>query len=128
MSNGHFPCRRHLFLFVILGDFLTEFVIALQSLDHNPTAFVIILSGNGDHFFSGIDIKTLHSITRRSWIEELTDIVIACYIWFCSKDAFFSAKEFALGLTADSWTLQRFSGIVEYGNAMDFSSSFIYWF
>ncbi|KAL9349599.1 hypothetical protein Peur_056854 [Populus x canadensis] len=48
-----------------------------------------------------------------------TDIVIACDIWFRSKDAFFSVKEAGLGLTADSWTLQRLSGIVELGNAME---------
>ncbi|KAG6781379.1 hypothetical protein POTOM_014279 [Populus tomentosa] len=48
-----------------------------------------------------------------------TDIMIACDIWFRSKDAFFSVKEAGLGLTADSWTLQRLSGIVELRNAME---------
>ena len=35
------------------------------------------------------------------------------------SDAFFSVKEAGLGLTADSWTLQRLSGIVELRNAME---------
>ncbi|KAF9686143.1 hypothetical protein SADUNF_Sadunf03G0127800 [Salix dunnii] len=52
--------------------------------------------------------------------------------WYCEslKDAFFSAKEVALGLTAGSWTLQRFSGIVEFGDGFVFLSfiGFIYYY
>uniref|UniRef100_A0A2P2IM15 Uncharacterized protein MANES_12G006600 n=1 Tax=Rhizophora mucronata TaxID=61149 RepID=A0A2P2IM15_RHIMU len=47
------------------------------------------------------------------------DIVTACDIRFCSKDAFFSVKEVDLGLTADLGSLQRLPGIVGFGNAME---------
>lgn len=44
-------------------DFFTEFPKALNSLDQNPDAAVVVLSGNGDHFCSGIDLKALTSIS-----------------------------------------------------------------
>ncbi|XP_059633475.1 delta(3,5)-Delta(2,4)-dienoyl-CoA isomerase, peroxisomal [Cornus florida] len=44
-------------------DFFTEFPKALSSLDQNPNVGVVILSGNGDHFCSGLDLKTLNTIT-----------------------------------------------------------------
>ncbi|KAF8378044.1 hypothetical protein HHK36_029378 [Tetracentron sinense] len=45
-------------------DFFSEFPKALSSLDENPNVSVIILSGHGDHFCSGIDLKTLNSISQ----------------------------------------------------------------
>ncbi|XP_021723036.1 delta(3,5)-Delta(2,4)-dienoyl-CoA isomerase, peroxisomal-like [Chenopodium quinoa] len=45
-------------------DFFDEFPKALKSLDQNPNVSAIILAGAGDHFCSGIDIKTLTSITQ----------------------------------------------------------------
>ena len=47
------------------------------------------------------------------------DIVTACDIRFCTKDAFFSVKEVDLALAADLGTLQRLPSIVGYGNAME---------
>lgn len=47
-------------------EFFTEFPLALSSLDQNPEASVIILCGAGDHFCSGIDLKTLNLITDHS--------------------------------------------------------------
>ncbi|KAK2636861.1 hypothetical protein Ddye_031653 [Dipteronia dyeriana] len=47
------------------------------------------------------------------------DIITACDIRFCSKDAFFSVKEVDLGMTADLGTLQRLPTIVGFGNAME---------
>ncbi|XP_065875505.1 delta(3,5)-Delta(2,4)-dienoyl-CoA isomerase, peroxisomal-like [Euphorbia lathyris] len=47
-------------------EFFTEFPDALSSLDQNPDVGVIILSGAGDHFCSGIDLKTFNSITEKS--------------------------------------------------------------
>ncbi|KAF5741193.1 delta(3 5)-Delta(2 4)-dienoyl-CoA isomerase mitochondrial [Tripterygium wilfordii] len=47
------------------------------------------------------------------------DIITACDIRVCTKDAFFSVKEVDLGITADLGTLQRLPGIVGYGNAME---------
>ncbi|XP_038996757.1 delta(3,5)-Delta(2,4)-dienoyl-CoA isomerase, peroxisomal-like isoform X1 [Hibiscus syriacus] len=49
------------------------------------------------------------------------DIVTACDIRYCSKDAFFSVKEVDMGITADVGTLQRLPGIVGFGNAMELS-------
>ncbi|KAM0962244.1 hypothetical protein ACFX13_021826 [Malus domestica] len=46
------------------------------------------------------------------------DIVAACDIRYCSKDAFFSVKEVHLAITADLGTLQRLPGIVGYGSEL----------
>jgi delta(3,5)-delta(2,4)-dienoyl-CoA isomerase len=127
---------------VLSRDFPAEFAIALQSLDQNPNAFVIILLLRNRHQNSKLYHQRFWRLTRPkvhadaiTAIERCrkpviaaiegacigggTDIVIACDIWFRSKDAFFSVKEAGLGLTADSWTLQRLSGIIELGNAME---------
>ncbi|KAM0984449.1 hypothetical protein EV1_011940 [Malus domestica] len=140
-------------------DFFTEFPEALSSLDQNPNVNVIVLSGTGDHFCAGIDIKTLTSISEKfvsvdrgrvgeqfrreiKWLQDAItaiercrkpviasihgacigggiDIVTACDIRYCSKDAFFSVKEVDLAITADLGTLQRLPGIVGYGNAIE---------
>lgn len=42
-------------------DFFTEFPKALYALDHNPDVNVIVLSGSGKHFCSGIDLSLLKS-------------------------------------------------------------------
>ncbi|KAF6137955.1 hypothetical protein GIB67_041828 [Kingdonia uniflora] len=52
------------------SDFFIEFPKALTSLDQNPNVRIIILSGNGDHFCSGIDIKTLSSITGTTSLDR----------------------------------------------------------
>ncbi|KAL4323492.1 hypothetical protein GQ457_11G014130 [Hibiscus cannabinus] len=49
------------------------------------------------------------------------DMVTACDIRYCSKDAFFSVKGVDMGITADLGTLQRLPGIVGFGNAMELS-------
>ncbi|XP_039030136.1 delta(3,5)-Delta(2,4)-dienoyl-CoA isomerase, peroxisomal-like [Hibiscus syriacus] len=49
------------------------------------------------------------------------NIVTACDIRYCSKDAFFSVKEVDVGIAADLGTLQRLPGIVGFGNAMELS-------
>lgn len=140
-------------------DFFSEFPNALSSLDQNPNVNVIVLAGSGDHFCSGIDLKTLNSIADASstadrgrsserlrrdikFLQDAVtaielcrkpviaaihgacigggvDIVTACDIRFCTKDAFFSVKEVDLAITADLGTLQRLPGIVGFGNAME---------
>ncbi|KAG8390341.1 hypothetical protein BUALT_Bualt01G0073500 [Buddleja alternifolia] len=40
-------------------DFFAEFPAALSSLDRNPDVGIIILSGSGRHFCTGIDLQTL---------------------------------------------------------------------
>ncbi|KAH7570544.1 hypothetical protein JRO89_XS05G0130100 [Xanthoceras sorbifolium] len=47
-------------------DFFSEFPEALSSLDQNPNVNVIVLAGAGDHFCSGIDLRTLTSVTDPS--------------------------------------------------------------
>lgn len=140
-------------------DFFSEFPRALASLDQNPSANVVVLYGAGDHFCSGIDLKSLNSIAERAlsgdrgrggeWLRRHikglqdavtaiercrkpviaaihgacigggVDIVTACDIRFCTKDAFFSVKEVDLAITADLGTLQRLPSIVGFGNAME---------
>ncbi|XVE89751.1 hypothetical protein DITRI_Ditri20bG0020000 [Diplodiscus trichospermus] len=142
----------------ISDDFYTEFPKALHALDQNPTVAVIILSGAGDHFCAGIDLKSLKfvssdhaedrgrtgerlrrrikfmqdAVTAIEWCRKPViaaihgacigfgvDIVTACDVRYCSKDAFFSVKEVDLAITADMGTLQRLPAIVGYGNAME---------
>ncbi|CAI0381371.1 unnamed protein product [Linum tenue] len=47
-------------------EFFSEFPKALASLDQNPSVSVIVLSGTGDHFCSGIDLTTFASIKNQS--------------------------------------------------------------
>ncbi|XP_030527678.1 delta(3,5)-Delta(2,4)-dienoyl-CoA isomerase, peroxisomal [Rhodamnia argentea] len=47
-------------------DSFAELPLALSSLDRNPDALVVVLSGAGDHFCSGIDLAALRSISSRS--------------------------------------------------------------
>ncbi|XP_027363182.1 delta(3,5)-Delta(2,4)-dienoyl-CoA isomerase, peroxisomal isoform X2 [Abrus precatorius] len=134
-------------------DFFSEFPKALHALDDNTEVNVIVLSGAGNHFCSGIDVSILGSIgTNPSSGESLRrqimamqdsvtalercrkvviasiegaciggaiDIVTACDIRMCTKDAFFSVKEVDLALAADLGTLQRLPLIVGFGNAME---------
>lgn len=44
-------------------DFFSEFPKALHELDQNPNVSVILLSGSGDHFCSGIDLKALEFLS-----------------------------------------------------------------
>lgn len=165
--EGKTPNSRVIYLYLnrpsqrnaLSREFFTEFPKALSSLDQNPNVNAIVLSGTGDHFCSGIDLKTLSSVTDHStstdrgrfsekfrrdirFLQDAVtaiercrkpviasihgacigggvDIVTACDIRFCSKDAFFSVKEVDLAITADLGTLQRLPAIVGYGNAME---------
>ncbi|RZC60264.1 hypothetical protein C5167_022015 [Papaver somniferum] len=139
-------------------DFFTEFPKALLSLDQNPEVNVIILSGHGDHFCSGIDLNAINTLMKSqskdqgrfrerfrrevkclqnamTAIERCRKIVIAaihgacigggidlitaCDIRYCSKNAFFCVKEVDVAIVADLGTLQRLPGIVGYGNAVE---------
>ena len=153
--NLNRPSQRN----ALSPDFFIEFPKALFSLDQNPNVNVVVLSGAGDHFCSGIDLKSLNSIADKSLsgdrgrsgerlrrhikgmqdaitaIERCrkpviasvagacigggVDIITACDLRFCTKDAFFSVKEVDLAITADLGTLQRLPSIVGYGNAME---------
>ncbi|KAF8044921.1 hypothetical protein N665_6019s0002, partial [Sinapis alba] len=141
-------------------DFFVEFTTALSSLDQNPDVSVIILSGAGKHFCSGIDLTSLSSISEQSSsggdrarsserlrrriksmqaaitaVEQCrkpviaaihgacigggVDLITACDIRYCSKDAFFSIKEVDLAIVADLGTLQRLPSIVGHAKAME---------
>ncbi|RDX99775.1 Delta(3,5)-Delta(2,4)-dienoyl-CoA isomerase, peroxisomal, partial [Mucuna pruriens] len=143
------PSRRN----ALSRDFFREFPKALYALDDNPEVKVIVLSGAGNHFCSGIDLSNLESIAsnsssgerlrreimamqdavtalercRKAVIASIQggcigggiDIVTACDIRMCTKEAFFSVKEVDLGLAADLGSLQRLPLIVGFGNAME---------
>ncbi|XP_028795941.1 delta(3,5)-Delta(2,4)-dienoyl-CoA isomerase, peroxisomal-like [Neltuma alba] len=149
------PSQRN----ALSSDFFTELPKALHYLDHNPQVNVIVLSGAGGHFCSGIDLNSLsstfkdHSSSDRGRSGEKlrrhilglqdaitaiercrkpviasiqgacigggVDIITACDIRLCTKDAFFSVKEVDLAITSDLGTLQRLPSIVGYGNAIE---------
>ncbi|KAK6281854.1 hypothetical protein POUND7_015679 [Theobroma cacao] len=139
-------------------DFFNEFPKALNALDQNPNVAAIVLSGAGDHFCAGIDLKSLKDIFRnhsgdrgrsgerlRRQIKFMQDaitaiercrkpviaaihgacigggidIVTACDVRCCTRDAFFSVKEVDLAITADLGSLQRLPGIIGFGNTME---------
>lgn len=54
------PSRKN----ALTMDFFDEYPRALSSLDQNPSARVVILSSDSDHFCSGIDISALSNIIR----------------------------------------------------------------
>ncbi|XXG49809.1 hypothetical protein AAC387_Pa02g3878 [Persea americana] len=47
-------------------DFFSEFPKALSLLDQNPSVRVVVLSGRGRHFCSGIDVSALRGIADSS--------------------------------------------------------------
>lgn len=55
--NLNRPAQRN----ALTNDFFSEFPKALHALDHNPDVNVIVLSGAGIHFCSGIDLSLLKS-------------------------------------------------------------------
>ncbi|KAL2323797.1 hypothetical protein Fmac_022855 [Flemingia macrophylla] len=143
------PSRRN----ALSRDFFSDFPKALYALDHNPHVKVIVLSGAGNHFCSGIDLSVLGSTAANSGSGESLrrqimamqdavtamercrkpviasihgacigggiDIITACDIRMCTKEAFFSVKEVDLGLAADLGTLQRLPLIVGFANAVE---------
>ncbi|WCJ37108.1 Delta(3 5)-Delta(2 4)-dienoyl-CoA isomerase mitochondrial [Euphorbia peplus] len=48
------------------SEFFTELPDALSTLDQNPDVGVIVLSGAGDHFCAGADLKVLNSVVKNS--------------------------------------------------------------
>ncbi|CAN0929183.1 Delta(3,5)-Delta(2,4)-dienoyl-CoA isomerase, peroxisomal [Linum grandiflorum] len=159
----HLYLNRPSQLNALSREFFAEFPRALGLLDQDSSVSVIVLSGAGNHFCSGIDLKTFASIQsktgsfppgraneflrrdikflqeaitaiercrkpviasiRGACIGGAIDIVTACDIRYCTKDAFFSVKEVDLAITADLGTLQRLPGIVGFGNAMELALS-----
>lgn len=65
-SVFHLILNRPSHLNALSLDFFIEFPKALSSLDQNPDVSVIILSGAGKHFCSGIDLTSLSSISAQS--------------------------------------------------------------
>jgi enoyl-CoA hydratase len=132
-----------------------EMQMVFESLSETEEVRAIILSGNGKHFSSGIDLELLMSIGeiqkmscsgKRSEkirvlvkllqntitsIEKCTkpvlvavhsgciggavDIISACDMRYCSKDAYFTIKEIDLGMVADIGTLQRLPKLISPG-------------
>ncbi|XP_010494308.1 PREDICTED: delta(3,5)-Delta(2,4)-dienoyl-CoA isomerase, peroxisomal-like [Camelina sativa] len=65
-SVFHLILNRPAHLNALSLDFFVEFPKALSSLDQNPDVSVIIISGAGKHFCSGIDLSSLSSIKAQS--------------------------------------------------------------
>ncbi|KAL0408468.1 UNVERIFIED_CONTAM: Delta(3,5)-Delta(2,4)-dienoyl-CoA isomerase, peroxisomal [Sesamum radiatum] len=129
------PDSRVFYLFIdrpsrgnsLSRDFFTEFPAALSSLDQNPEAGVIILSGVGNHFCTGIDLQLLNSLSQetraadtgrtgeklRREIKFLQRAVTA--IEECRKPVIAAVHGACLG----GGSLQRLPGIVGFGNAME---------
>lgn len=63
------PSRRN----ALSEHFFDEFPKALQSLDLNPDVSVIILTGAGDHFCSGIDPHNTQKAKMKLHYADLTD-------------------------------------------------------
>ncbi|KAI3928835.1 hypothetical protein MKW98_024436 [Papaver atlanticum] len=137
-------------------DFYSELPKALTSLDQNPDVNVIILSGYGDHFCSGVDLKSFDSLMMKSQsyaqgrlrerlrreiksFQDATtaiercrkpviaaihgsciaggiDLITACDIRYCTKDAFFCVKEVDLAMNG---AFLRLPSIVGYSNAIE---------
>ncbi|XP_061364179.1 delta(3,5)-Delta(2,4)-dienoyl-CoA isomerase, peroxisomal [Gastrolobium bilobum] len=65
--NLNRPSQRN----ALSRDFFSEFPKALNALDHNPDVNVIVLSGAGNHFCSGIDLSLLETISANSNSGEI---------------------------------------------------------
>ncbi|KAI3976078.1 hypothetical protein MKX01_016761 [Papaver californicum] len=63
--------------------------------------------------------KVVIAAIRGGCIGGGIDLITACDIRYCTKNAFFCVKEVDLAITADLGTLQRLPGIVGYGNAVE---------
>ncbi|MBO6570835.1 MAG: crotonase/enoyl-CoA hydratase family protein [Balneola sp.] len=123
-----------------------------QRLSETSEVRVIILSGEGKHFCTGIDLELLMSVDQLRAISDqdqrsekakefiLTlqqavtsiekcskpviaavhngcigggvDIIAACDLRYCTKDAYFCIKEIDLAMVADLGTLQRLPKII----------------
>ncbi|GAB1609641.1 delta(3,5)-Delta(2,4)-dienoyl-CoA isomerase, mitochondrial-like isoform X1 [Argonauta hians] len=131
---------------------INDVVSSLRRLSYDPDCRVVVLSGSGLAFTSGVDLNTFAGfnaetgdleISRRAFafrriIEEFQegcnafekcrkpviaavhgpcigfgiDIISACDMRYCTKDASFSVKEVDIGLAADVGTLQRLPKII----------------
>ncbi|KAF8018381.1 hypothetical protein BT93_H3308 [Corymbia citriodora subsp. variegata] len=65
-SLFHLRLNRPSFRNALSLDSFAELPLALSALDRDPDALVVVLSGAGDHFCSGIDLAALGSISSRS--------------------------------------------------------------
>lgn len=69
-SVFHLILNRPSHLNALSLDSFIELPKALSSLDQNPDVSVIILSGAGKHFCSGIDLTSLSSISQQSSSDD----------------------------------------------------------
>lgn len=123
--------------------------LALEVLDKNPAASVIVLTGSGQRgFCAGADIKefkktesqveTRNRMVRSAWIEAIDrvakpiiaaihgvcygggfEIALACDIRIASADARFSLPETGLGLIPGAGGTQRLPRLIGLGRALD---------
>ncbi|KAL1225293.1 Delta(3,5)-Delta(2,4)-dienoyl-CoA isomerase, peroxisomal [Cardamine amara subsp. amara] len=69
-SVFHLILNRPSHLNALSLDSFIELPKALSSLDQNPDVSVIIISGAGKHFCSGIDLNSLSSISQQSSSDD----------------------------------------------------------
>ncbi|KAJ0919163.1 putative enoyl-CoA hydratase/isomerase, ClpP/crotonase-like domain superfamily [Helianthus annuus] len=92
-------------------QFFTEFPNAISSLDQNPNVALILLSGTGNHFCSGIDLTSISSLTA--------DVQSSSDRGRSGEKLLRQIKHMQDAITADLGSLQRLPGIVGFGNAME---------
>ena len=138
--------------------FWRELVDVFTTVADDASVRVVVLTGHGKHFTSGIDLSALDSVVRaepaakatdearirdrfRRTILELQegfstiercrvpvlaavhgacigggiDLISACDMRYCTRDAFFSIHETNIGMTADVGTLQRLPKLIPDG-------------
>ncbi|MCU0786361.1 MAG: enoyl-CoA hydratase-related protein, partial [Verrucomicrobia bacterium] len=141
-------------------DFWKEIPLAFSELDQDESIRAILISGQGEHFSYGLDLKAMFAelgplmmgqnlakertllmetilrlqkaftiiqqcrkpviATVSGWcIGGAVDLLCACDIRWCSKDARFSVREVRVAMVADLGTLQRLPRIIGQGAARE---------
>ena len=119
-------------------DFWREIIEIFRWVDDTDEVRVVVLSGAGKHFSSGIDLMLLAQVgsqlgkdvgrnadaLRRKILKPVLaaiqgyclggaiDLVSACDMRYSTADAQFSIKEIDIGMAADVGTLQRLPRII----------------
>ena len=139
-------------------DMWREIPQAVQQIDEDGSARVIVLSSTGKHFTAGMDLsvfggpgpykdaemgrKRAHfrqdilriqecfSLFERARMPVIAavqggcigagvDMITACDMRYCTRDAFFCIQEINIGITADVGTLQRLPKLIPEGIARE---------
>ncbi|KAL7851474.1 hypothetical protein AOLI_G00218300 [Acnodon oligacanthus] len=100
--------------------FWSEMIDCFNQISQDPECRVVVFSGAGKVFSSGIDLMDMvggllrpegDDTARISW-KLRVDLITACDIRLCTQDAWFQVKELDIGLAADVGTLQRLPKVI----------------